>query len=421
MSTPSQERAVIVGGGVIGAACAYYLAQLGRSVILLERGEFGAACSHGNCGLVCPSHALPLCGPGAVRETLRAMLRPGSAFGIAPRFDPGLWAWLLKFSRNCTREKMLAGARARQTLLQSSRTLYEELVRDELRDCEWTEDGVLFVYKSPGAFEHYAATDQLLRNEFGLAAKAIDSEDLLAMEPSLLPDVAGAWHYQTDAHLRPDRLMSGWKRALERLGVEIREHCDVLGFEPAASQRRLTRALTSGEPVEGETFLIAAGAWTPLLTRELGVRVPIQPGKGYSLTMPRPANCPRYPMIFEEHRVAVTPWASGYRIGSTMEFSGYDTRLNRRRMGLLKSGAKLYLHEPMAEPVLEEWYGFRPMSVDDLPIIGPTPRYENVILAAGHGMVGVSMATATGRLAAELATGAVPHIDPAPFSARRFG
>ena len=152
----------------------------------------------------------------------------------------------------------------------------------------------------------------------------------------------------------------------------------------------------------------------------LGCRTPIQVGKGYSITMNRPAVCPKFPLILEEHRVAITPWASGYRIGSTMEFAGYDATLNRARLDLLKAGAKHYLREPFVEPVLEEWNGWRPMTPDSVPIIDFAPKFRNVVIAAGHNMLGLSMATGTGKLVRELLTGQTPHVDPNLYSVKRF-
>jgi D-amino-acid dehydrogenase len=179
---------------------------------------------------------------------------------------------------------------------------------------------------------------------------------------------------------------------------------------------------TSQGELSAEAFVLAAGAWTPLVGKQLGCRLPIQPGKGYSLTMARPGRCPVFPLLFEEHRVAVTPMRSGYRLGSTMEFAGYDATLNRRRLDLLRQGASHYLHEPFCEPVEEEWYGWRPMTYDGKPIIDRSPRLPNVLIAAGHNMLGLSMAPATGKLVAEILGGdAAPHIDPAPYALSRFG
>jgi D-amino-acid dehydrogenase len=156
------------------------------------------------------------------------------------------------------------------------------------------------------------------------------------------------------------------------------------------------------------------------LNRELGCKIPIQPGKGYSITMPRPARCPTIPLLFEEHRVAVTPMQTGYRLGSIMEFAGYDTSLPRARLEQLKAGASHYLQEPYCDPVEEEWYGWRPMTPDSIPIIDRSPPLSNVWIAAGHNMLGLSMAPATGKLVAELLSHNRPHLDPQPYSARRF-
>jgi D-amino-acid dehydrogenase len=169
-----------------------------------------------------------------------------------------------------------------------------------------------------------------------------------------------------------------------------------------------------------DAFVLAAGALTPMLKDELGCRIPIQPGKGYSMTMRRPARCPARPIIFEEDRVAVTPMQSGYRLGSIMEFAGYDPTLRRQRFDLLRETASRYLHEPFTDPVEEEWCGWRPMTYDSRPIIGAAPAMQNVWIAAGHNMLGVSMAPATGQLVAELINGQTPHIDPQPYSPARF-
>jgi D-amino-acid dehydrogenase len=136
--------------------------------------------------------------------------------------------------------------------------------------------------------------------------------------------------------------------------------------------------------------------------------------------MARPSLAPRIPMIFEESHVAATPWPSGIRIGSTMEFVGYDRTINRRRIELFQRAAAEHLVEAPTGPIEEEWYGWRPMTYDELPCIGRAPRIENLIIAAGHGMLGMSTMTSTGKLVSELALGLPPHIDPRPFALTRF-
>lgn len=411
------ERVVVVGGGVIGAACAHYLARAGCSVTVVEQGTFGGGCSHANCGYVCPSHVLPLAAPGALWSTLRTLLMPNSPLKVRFRFDPAMWAWFWKFARNCNRRKMFESAQAIHSLLSSSRALYDELVHGTLDDFEWEELGLLFVFHSKHAFDHYAATDRLLRDEFGVGATRYDAHALQQLEPALRPELAGAWHYETDAHLRPDRLMGVWRQVLQTQGVEIREGCPLLGIEPTG---RLVKTLVTGDgKIEADQVVVATGAWTPQLAWMLRSSIPIQPGKGYSITMARPQICPRRPMIFEEHRVAITPMDSMFRIGSTMEFAGYDTRLNPRRLQLLRDGAELYLRLPKGAPELETWYGWRPMTPDSLPYIGRVPAYDNLYVAAGHGMLGVSMSPGTGKLIAEIVTGTTPHLDIKPFAVGR--
>lgn len=411
------QSVVVIGGGVIGAACAYYLNRAGWSVTVADRGRFGAGCSHGNCGFVCPSHVLPLAVPGTVRSGLKALFQRNGPLRIKPRLDPALWAWLYRFARRCNARDMLAAGHAIQALLNSSRRLYDEILSAEAIDCEWQAKGMLFVFQTKPAFEHYVAADRLLREEFGLGAKRFDGTALTDLEPALKPGLAGGWFYDTDAHLRPDRLMSEWQRILTKRGVVIREDCEVKSF--ARDGSTAPAIVTDQGEFSADAFVVATGAWTPLLNRELGCRIPIQPGKGYSITMPRPARCPSYPLIFEEHRVAATPMRSGYRLGSTMEFAGYDSTLNRKRLDLLRAGASHYLQEPAAEPVLEEWFGWRPMTPDGLPVIDRSPAMSNVLIAAGHNMLGLSMAPATGKLIAELLTGAAPHLDPAPYAVKR--
>lgn len=413
------NRVVIVGGGVIGAACAYFLKKAGwNSVTVLDRDQFGKGCSHGNCGFVSPSHVLPLAVPGAIGQTLMALVSRNSPFAIKPRFDLALWSWLFQFARRCNERDMLESAQAIQALLQSSRQLYDELMAQEAFDCEWQPRGLLFPFRTQAGLEHHDQTAELLRTSFGTSVTRFAGDEVRDLEPSLKHGLAGGWHYPSDAHLRPDKLMSSWRRVLTGLGVAIREDCDVKGF--VRDSVRAVRVLAPREEIAADAFVVAAGALTPWLNRELGCQIPIQPGKGYSITMRRPAKCPVLPMLCEEDRVAITPMLSGYRLGSTMEFAGYDATLNRRRLELLTAGAAYYFDEPVSEPIEEEWFGWRPMTPDSVPIIDRSPSMDNVLIAAGHNMLGVSMAPATGKLVAELLTEQTPHLDASRYALSRF-
>lgn len=408
----------MIGGGVIGLATAHYLARSGWNVTILEKAAIGQGTSAGNCGLVCPSHVLPLAEPGAVARTLKALVQKDSPFVIRPRLDPKLWSWLARFALRCNERDMLEAARGIQPLLESSLGLFHELVeRDGLR-CEWQRKGLLFVYKSQQLLDSYTATNQLLTASFHCPAHRYEGQALLDLEPALRDGLAGGWYYDDDAHLRPDVLISSWKQSLLDQGVAIREGCVLERFERRTG--RAAAVVTNQGEIAADAFVVATGALTPLLNAHLGCRVPIQPGKGYSLTMPRPAVCPSIPLIFPETRVAVTPFPSGYRLGSMMEFVGYDSTLRQERLRLLREGSRPYLREPYCEPTQEEWYGWRPMTYDSMPIIDRSPIMENVMIAAGHNMLGLSMAPATGKLVAELLGGRQPHIDPTPYRLNRF-
>jgi D-amino-acid dehydrogenase len=312
---------------------------------------------------------------------------------------------------------MLAAAATLHDLLESSARLFDELITGQQLECEWERLGLIFVYETEKAWEHYAAINRITTERFGVAAEPWDSHVLAEREPALKPGLAGGWYFAGDSHLRPDRLMTSLRRTLEERGVRIIEETTVRGF--VSEQGRARGVDTTAGEVAGSQFVVAAGALTPFLNEAIGCPIPIEPGKGYSITMPRPAICPKYPMIFEEHRVAITPMQSAYRIGSTMEFAGYDASINPRRLALLTTGASRYLREPTAEPVLETWYGWRPMTWDSLPYIDRIPAISNGFIAAGHNMLGLSLAAVTGKLIAELVSGDEPHLDITPLSVAR--
>jgi len=412
------EQILIIGGGVIGAMSAYFLSQQGKQVTIVDRGRFGGGCSHGNCGYICPSHVLPLTIPGAIGKHAATCWKKSSPLYIKPRFSLSLMKWLWSFQRNCNQKQMLHAAAALSSILDSSYGLYQQIVSSENLACEWEAQGILFVYQTRHHFDSFEATAKMVHDTFGKTYEKIDGEQLITMEPALKPGLPGAWYFRGDAHLRPDRLMTELKRILLARGVKIVENAEVTDI--ARTNGSVKSIRTSQGEMSADQFVVATGAWTPLLQKHLCMNIPIQPGKGYSITMPRPTVCPKHPLILEEHRVAITPMQSGYRIGSTMEFSGYDTTLNPARIDALLHGARVYLKHPTAEPVQETWYGWRPMTPDSLPIIDRAPRSDNLWIAAGHNMLGVSTASATGKLLMEMITGQATHIDPSPYRARRF-
>lgn len=412
------DDVLVIGGGVIGLACAHYLRQAGRAVRVIEQGVVGAGASHGNCGLVFTSDLVPLCVPGAVRQEILGVLRRTSPLSIKPTLDMGRISWLFRFAGMCRVDHVRHAIRARAAILKSSGHLFEALLGPGGLAADYETRGVLLVYRSEAAMQGYAAVNDLLRPH-GVAAEALVGKALLDMEPALREDVYGAWYHRADSHVRPDKLLASWKQALARSGVVIEEECRLERFRCAAGC--VEAAVTNQGERAARDFVLAAGAWSAPVAAQLGLKLPMQPGKGYSITMARPAVCPRIPCYLHERRVVATPWPSGYRLGGTMEFSGFSIALDQRRLAALTAAAGEYLRDPVGHPVFEEWTGLRPMTYDDLPVIDRAGKFQNLFLATGHGMLGVTTAPATGKLVAELICGQTPHIDPSPFSVGRFG
>jgi D-amino-acid dehydrogenase len=410
---------LVIGGGIIGLACAYYLAKAGKNVRLLEQDAIGAdtAASYGNCGLVFISHLVPLCAPGTIRHEMMRRLQGGSPLYIKLAPDVKRFKWLLNFARKCNTQHMAYAIKARGNILQNSIELLVKLFKEEHIECDWEEKGVLMVFKSRSEMQKYGKTNNLMK-PYGLDAVSLVGDELFDLEPALRKDVYGAWFHKKDSHLRPDKLLSAWQQVLLKMGVVFEENCRLEDL--VAESRQIRHAETTGGIYTADEYVLATGAWTPQLTRRLKLSLPVEPGKGYSLTMARSAQCPAIPCYFSEPSVVATPWKSGFRLGGTMEFSGLNSDILARRVQNLISGANEYLKEPVAEPVMEEWVGMRPMVYDDLPIIDRAPNHPNLVVATGHGMQGISMATSTGKLVTEIITGRRPHIDPTAFGIQRF-
>ncbi len=414
-STPGSD-VLILGGGVIGLSCALFLLRAGRGVTVLDKGAVGRGSSHGNCGTITPSH-LPLHAPGTVAKALKWMLKRDAPFYVKPSLDPELLAWMLRFARHCNPQDFRRTALVKSQLLLRSRERLGTLIRDEGLACEFADSGTLYVWREARALTAAGRHLPLLR-ELGVTVELLDGAALQAREPALKPGMAGAHWHPGDARLRPDRFVAELARAVRAAGGTILEQTAVEGFRGEGG--RIAGVGTAQGEIAADQVVLALGAWSPPIGRLLDLRLPIQPGKGYSITYARPGRAPAIPLVLQERSVCVTAWDSGYRLGSTMEFAGYDSTLNPHRLEALRRGAAEYLKQPEGPSVEEQWFGWRPMTYDDLPIIGRVPQWSNLMLATGHGMLGVSLSAITAQLVTELLTGRTPSLDPLPYSPARF-
>lgn len=395
MNSDQSTDILIIGGGIIGLFCAYYLSESNNRITILDKGPANEASSHGNCGLITPSHVLPLNSWPLVFNAIRSMRKGDAPFHMKPQVSRRFLSWGMQFLRNCNRIRILDNAQSIQELLVPSRTYYDEFFKKEEVQCNWRQNGIYFLFKNKNEFDHFSKENELTAS-FGQNAKRIPKQELLDKESALREDIAGAWIYNDDAWLRPNELISGLKKVLVERGVEF-VNAEVVGFEKYKD--RLIKARTSkGIEIESKQFVLAAGAWSPLLANKMELNLPIIPGKGYSITMKNQQNAPTRPIIMMERMVVATPWSNGYRLGSTMELAGYDSSLNSKRLNALRIGASEYLKTSSKGDQEEVWTGWRPLTPDSVPIIGPSKKISNLTYATGHGMLGMSMGPATGKI-----------------------
>ncbi|RME84899.1 MAG: FAD-dependent oxidoreductase [Caldilineae bacterium] len=412
-----EEDVLIIGGGVIGVCAAYYLAEAGRSVTLLERGELCSGSSYGNAGLVAVDHAIPTAAPGALSQGLRWMLDPGSPFYIKPRLEPDLVRWLWRFRAACREAPMRRAIPLLLELGRSSLALYQTLHRQHKLDDGFRHEGRLILFRSEQGMAH-GREELALLGEYGVQGELLGTEEVKARMPLVQDDIVGGIYFRGYAHLEPAAFVRELGRVLEMKGVGIRRGVEVLDFETAGP--RIERVVTTRGVLHPREVVLAAGVWSAPLARRLGLYLPIQAAKGYSITARRPDAMPELPLSLGEAKVAVTPMAGYLRFSSTLELNGFDMSINARRVEATRRALRTYLAGMEGLEELELWRGLRPMTPDSLPIIGRSEMYTNLVVATGHGMLGVTQGPITGKLVADLVSDATPALDPTPFRIERF-
>ena len=414
----SRGSVIVVGAGHIGIACAHYLSRDGYDVTVIDQGDIGGACSQANCGFLVPSHVLPLTTPDALPTALLSLVQPRAAFRIKPTLRKAMLRWGYEFGRRCTHRHMMEAARVLQSILDASIEGYKELLADPGLDCEWQRNGMLLVFGNERALGRFADTDAMLTREFGVNARYLPGDALSAFEPALRDDLAGAYFYENDSHLRPDRLNAAWSNMLKIRGVRFVEQCRVEQISKGNGE--ISALVTSQGQMRADRYVFATGAWSGRWSFDLECDIPIEPGKGYSVTMTRPAMMPTHPMLMPEKHIGVTPFEKGYRIASMMEFVGFDDSIPPFRIHQLQESAKPFLRDPVGPVVEQKWYGWRPMTWDSLPIVGRLPTVKNALLAAGHNMLGLTLAPVTGMIIADLVSERRSELPAESLSPARF-
>ncbi|MFM7320065.1 MAG: NAD(P)/FAD-dependent oxidoreductase [Armatimonadota bacterium] len=412
---------VVLGGGVIGLCCALHLSRSGWNVVVVERGRPDHdGCSLGNAGMVVPSHFVPLAAPGMVGYGLRRMWNPESPFALRPRLDAELLDWGLRFLRSCTREHVDRSVDLLRDLNLRSRTLFEELSTTLDDDFGLVRRGLLMLCRTRHALDEETRFAERSRS-LGVPAEVVQPDRLAELDPDVEMSAAGGVYFPKDCHLSPRRFVAAVKRELERSGARFVWEAEATGWERAGDRIRAVR--TRQGDLGGDAFVVAGGAWSSALARGLGLRLPLQGGKGYSMTLPNPPRTPRLCSILVEARVAVTPMPEGLRIGGTMEIVGKDLRVDPRRVEGIRKSVPAYFPAFDRESLrgVPVWSGLRPCSPDGLPYVGSVPGCSNVRIATGHAMMGLSLAPVTGELVAADLDGRTTDIDIQRLAPARHG
>jgi D-amino-acid dehydrogenase len=413
----SRYDVAIVGGGVIGVCSAYYLAQKGLQVLLIEKGELASGCSYGNAGLIVPSYAVPLASPGALGNGLRWLLDSESPFYIKPRLDVDLLNWLIRFGFASRHSQMRRALPVLRDLLRASRAMFDELLQSTPLDFGFEGNGSLQVYLTQEGFKRGIEEARLLER-CDIPVKVLNSSEVCNLEPALVSNVEGGIFSAHDAHMDPLLFVQGLAQKAQELGVEISTGTEVLAFE--ASQGRVTVIKTTGGDILAQKVVLAAGSWSPEVARALNLRIPIQAAKGYSITLEKPATSPQISLLFGEAHVVVNSLRNGLRISGTLELAGMDFSIDLRRVTAIRKAAEKYLPGLDQARVIEIWRGLRPCTPDGLPIISRSDAFDNLFIAAGHAMLGMSLGPITGKLVSQLVNEEKTDFDLASFRISRF-
>jgi len=413
----NDTEVLVIGGGVVGVCCAYYLCKSGRRVTVVEKGDICSGSSYGNAGLISSSHAIPLPAPGVMRKALKWMLDVESPFYMRPRLDLGFAAWLWRFANACREKRMRETLPILRELNRAGKQLHDEIAATHNLPCGYEQKGLLEVYTTARGYEEGMKSAELLR-EFEIEARVLDADGVRQLDSGVLSSVMGGVYFPEDAHLDPAAFVRQLARVVAESGVEFRTNTEVLGFKTSGTCVRAVES-TRGE-LRSEHIVLAAGSWCAPLGRELGIRLPIEAAKGYGITFRRPAVVPTVPLLLAEAKVAVTPLGESLRYAGTLELAGLDLGVDRRRVEAIIRAVRNYHRCSEACELVEIWRGLRPCTPDGLPAIGRSAMYDNLLIATGHAMKGMCQGTITGKLVAQLVCNETPTVDVGPFRPDRF-
>lgn len=407
------KNIVVIGGGIMGLSSAYYLQNEGHQVTVIDQSNMDAGASYVNAGYLSPSHIIPLSAPGVMRKGIKWMFDKSSPLYIKPRLDSDFLRWTLAFNKSCNKNHVEKAAPVIKDIAVLSQDLYRDISERENIDSHYVTKGLFMLCQTEKALEtevniaHYA-------NKLGLEAREVSATEIKKLEPNVEINAIGAAYFKCDHHTTPHEFMTGLKDVLKNKGVQFYANERVVDLE--VKNCIIQSIKTDKQIIEADEFVLAAGSWSNMLSKKLGIKLLLQAGKGYRVNSERETGI-TIPAILAEAKVAITPMNGFTRFAGTMEIAGINQNINKVRVEAIANAAKRYY--PNIDLTEEEKNnaacGLRPVSPDGLPYIGKSKKCNNLTIAAGHAMMGWSMATATGKLVSEIISEQNLSLDINPF------
>ena len=413
------SKVIIIGGGIIGLSSAYYLNESGHEVTVIDKTDMHDGCSYGNAGYVCPSHFVPMATPGIVKQGLKWMFNSRSPFYVQPRLSLPMIDWGLKFIQRANMKHVDRSAVPLRDIALLSQHLYEEWAKLPQFDFNYKHKGLLEIFQTDENAHHAHGSVEKAKR-IGLDVTLLNYDEMQSLETEKINGL-GAIFFKCDGQLDPGKLMQNLKDYLKQRGVVFKLNEEVTGFQKSGGS--ITKVITTTAAYEAETIVIATGSWSRELAARLDLRLPLMPGRGYSLTLENAPYKLNYPAILVEGRVAITPISENkIRFGGTMEITSTKTPPNLKRVeGILNSVKSFYPSFNIPFPQEKQvWYGYRPCSADGLPYIGRLRSLKNCIISTGHSMLGLSLGAGTGKLVTELINESPTSVDISAFDPERY-
>lgn len=408
------KNCVIIGGGVVGLCSAYYLAKSGHEVTIVDQSDLKNGCSYGNAGMIVPSHVIPLAQPGMIAQGMKWMFDSKSPFYVKPRLSKELFSWGVSFYKHANQKHVDRSMPALRDLSLFSKELYQQFSR-ESDLFQYQEKGLLMLFQSDkvGEEEIHAGKEA---EKLGLEVDFLNKEEVLTLESGLNLNAKGGVHYKSDAHLSPNRFMAFLIAELGRMKVNFVSNSSVTDFK--INNGSVEEVKTSTGSIKCDEVILSAGSWSPKIAKKLGINLSILPGKGYSFNIENVGQKPSIPSILCEGKVAVTPIGDKIRFGGTMEITHTnDHVINTKRVqGIVDTANKFYPEIQLIQPSINDiWHGFRPCTPTGLPLISRSEKVNNLVVATGHAMMGLSLGPATGKLVQELVDSEKLSVDVSQF------